>query len=272
VHTVQSSQHGDVLIGAIGVKPSGSWPSNWGTVSGYTTEQMTGQSTDYEAYVCFKCHSGYVTRPNSPSGGFAGQDLAMQFNPNNQSGHNVLGDSVWPKTTTAQGLPYSFGAPALNLSAAWDSTSDGRNNGMTCSDCHTYDAAGARGPHGSGSKFMTDPYGTNQTGDWWSTTLSGWGTSNFLCRECHTSKTTNTTHSRNSHSSYTCERCHVRIPHGWKRPRLLRRASVDAAPYNSTSVTGITEIEYQNYTGDIPSADCEANCGRHAGNVVTPWP
>ncbi len=274
VHSVQSSKHGNVLLGAIGVKPSGSWPTNWGSITSYTTEQMTGESTDYEAYVCFKCHSGYVTLPSSGgSGGFGGTDLVKEFNPNNQSGHNVLGNNVWPKTTTAQGLPYSFGDPDLNLSTSWSSTNNGRGNGMTCSDCHTYDASGARGPHGSGSKFLLDPYGSNQTGDWWNTTLSGWNTSNFLCRKCHTSRTSNTAHSRTgAHGSYTCERCHVRIPHGWKRPRFLRRASTDPAPYNNTSVTGITEIEYKNYTGDIPRDDCEANCGKHAGNVSTPWP
>lgn|GEM_PF-3553909 len=278
VHTVGSARHGEAVRGATGIMPS-AWPGNWTAVSGedWTPERMTGQDGDYESYVCFKCHSSYTTLPTTGgSGGYGGTDTALEFNPNNQSGHNVVGDAFFPKTTTTgqgeyDGLPYTFGTPDLNLNTAmgWsDVPADYDDQKMTCSDCHSYDGTGARGPHGSSSKFLTRPYAAGQTGDWWNVTLGGWNSSNFLCRRCHTSRTTNTAHDEGDHATYTCGRCHVRIPHGWKRPRLLRYDS-DPAPYVAQT-DGLTGFDYKDYTGDLSAADCDGcHHGVPGGNE---WP
>lgn len=283
-----SSVAGNVLRGVVGVRPT-AWPANWTTVPGanWTVEKLDGQTSDYEAYLCLKCHSSYLdptgygtTAPmtistNTGGATYRQTDLALEFNPNNQSGHNILGTtSVFPKTTVAQGLPYSFGAPDLNLNTTLgfsDTAATYNQQKVTCSDCHSYDGTGAIGPHGSGSKFMVDAPTAGQTANWYTTQLGNWGTSNFLCRKCHTSMTTNTTHSNHSSRGLSCERCHVRIPHGWKRPRLLRRATVDQLPYSDPGVTGLTAIEYMNYSGDVSSSDCSDNCGRHS-SAGTAWP
>jgi hypothetical protein len=109
VHAAQAGGHapvaatstaGAVLRGATAVQPTYN-AVNWGAVTGWTWTTIT--ATGYESNVCFKCHSGYTTLPAPPSGSSATSmtDVAREFNPYNQSGHNVQVADIatsWPKS------------------------------------------------------------------------------------------------------------------------------------------------------------------------------
>ena len=270
VHTQKQSAAAPALRGATGVKPS-SWPALWTAPAAgdYATTRMTGQSTDYEAYVCFKCHSGYTTRPNSPSGGFAETDVALEFNPNNASGHNVLGD-VFTKDVTNESYTWSK-APSLNFgTTGWTVDSE-----MTCSDCHSYNATGARGPHGSAVPFILK-FG-NAT-RWYTTLIGSWSNAANMCNQCHTTNSHASWYGEDSDHNRQCGHCHVTIPHGWKRPRLLINVSDytganAGSPYVYTGNGNIYGFQLKSYT-DGPSSnedDCGDSCdtGRHPNDG--PW-
>lgn len=292
VHTFGSSQAGAALYGVVGVKPTFG-ATNWTSPSAYTTIRLASNTTDYEAYVCFKCHSGNTTLPTTGgSGAFGATDLALEFNPNNQAGHNVMGGTtVWPKSTVASGLPYAFAAFPTGTFTGATIAGVSVTSKLTCTDCHTSDTTtDARGPHGSASKFMLRSGGN---ANWYDTTLSTWSTatSNF-CKNCHGTMGSNNVHSRGEHSNYACRYCHVKIPHGWKRPRLLvyqpdtngaTQAGRDAAPYSSLESAGLREIAgslnqsnatpgYRTGASSWSDKDCYAGCdtGTHP-DQPNPW-
>lgn len=261
-HTVGSSAAGGALYGVAGIKfstPGDNWTTPTANTS-FTVEVVNGQSGDDEAIVCYKCHSNAfgVVAPTGQT------NIAMEFNPNNQSGHSVVASATWPKTSFAnvQGATRTWATPNLSLPAGWTSTSK-----MTCSDCHSYNAAGSAGPHGSANQYMLK-YGSGAT-HWYTVTLANWTTAANMCNGCHTTKTSNTAHNDTSHNSYQCQGCHVKIPHGWKRPRLLGYTT-DPVAYRSTGLTG---IQATNYTAAGPAeANCSGGgCGQHTG-ATTPWP
>lgn len=271
VSTTGTAVGGAVLSGAIGVKPVWS-ATNWTAPTGYTSYELAGASGDYESYLCFKCHSSSVnlTGVNAPSsslteGTFQETNIALEFNPYNYSGHNVVATSTanypWPKTSFPNG--YTWATPNLSLATGWSSTS-----GMVCSDCHSYSGTGARGPHGSSVKYMI--IGGDGT-DWWAKTMSsGWSTT--MCARCHTTRTSNTTHNASDHNSYQCQDCHIRIPHGWKRPRMLRYATTDSMPYSDPTNTGLTAVALKSYTANGPGEnDCGSNCGHHGTITGSTW-
>ena len=267
-----TSEAAPVLYGAVGVKPA--WgTANWSAPASFSTLRLDGTLGDYESYLCFKCHSSYVAASadatvlagiTDPSGGFTETNIALEFNPANWSGHNVIGGNTWPKTAFPNG--YTWATPNLSLAAGWS-----QNSNMTCSDCHSYDAAGARGPHGSGSKFMLVAGGTS---DWWNYSISQW--SSTMCARCHTTRTSNSAHNSGNHSSTRCQACHVRIPHGWKRPRMIgyhQQPATDYLPYSDpTGVTGLTGVRLSNYTASGPGQNnCYTNCGGHSSASGSLW-
>lgn len=116
-HTQGSSKIGAALLGAWGMKPIyGATP--WTDPISWEKVQFTStlDADALEAYLCFKCH----------------KSLAKYFNPSNPSYHAVVG---LPKADPTYSGSYLNG---------WTPTSQ-----MTCSDCHSSDNAGVRGPHGS---------------------------------------------------------------------------------------------------------------------------
>jgi hypothetical protein len=266
-HTQGSSAGGPAIYGIGGVVPAFG-ASNFSTPTSFAATSNAGAPTDYEAYLCFKCHTSYTTLPTSGgSGGYGDTDLAREFDPNNQAGHSVLGlTTTWPKTTFGSNT-WSF----PTTSAAFTTSviaNMGPNYKMTCSDCHTYDGSGARGPHGSSSKYLLRAGGTTE---WYTTSLSGWSTS-FLCGKCHVSGGNNV-HTRSNHSSYTCERCHIRVPHGWKRPRFLVRQGTDAAPYVTTQSNSLAAVTLANHTPTgWGQSDCQAGCYGGHRTISSPWP
>lgn len=254
-HTPGSSVAGGALYGAVGLDPV--WPAtNWTTASSYARIRLMGAATDYESYLCFKCHTAYTTLPATSS------NLALEFNPNNQAGHNVMGtDTTWPKTTTGQGLNYNFAFPSDATAFTGGKSATYK---LTCSECHTNsNAAQARGPHGSGVYSLLRS-GSGATA-WYTTTLGTWTSAQNVCSNCH-QQGSNNVHSNGNHTSYTCDRCHVKIPHGWKRPRMLIRYGIDNPGGTSTSyVTGTSGslVGFRQTSGGATTwveGECNAGC------------
>lgn len=271
-HAARSSVAGEALRGATGVKPT--YPATeWGSATGWTVVRIrNGAGNDFEAYVCMKCHSAYTTLPakgtSTPTRDLG--DIGREFNPANESGHNVMG-TVWPKTSglgASNNRTWTLPSTAAMFTGSWTSSSQ-----VTCSDCHTSATGGAVGPHGSSVKYMLDPaYAL----DWETAYLNQSGLSGLICSKCHNSnyRGMNNVHSDGDHSGTTdarCIGCHIKVPHGWKRPRLLGYRS-DPEPYRALYLTGITDRSYtpsgwnKDYCG-------QSGCGEHGSSPTSPvWP
>jgi hypothetical protein len=287
---------GPVLSGAPAVAPAFT-PTNWDAAGSPTSYAATtvGAATP-EAYVCFRCHSSYITAiPNDPSGlpappwstGGAGfTNAALEFSPSNASGHPVLAslndypNSPAPKTLTA--------AQLVGTDRTW---TPGQK--MTCTDCHSSDAASpaAQGPHGSAYRYMLA--GTNRA---WPYTVAGatsgtlfslginaddnLGTPNGqFCRNCHPKQWENSAYwgSNEMHRFFgnghggngggtcpnqcrECVRCHLVVPHGGKVSRLI--ATVNApARYK---IPGFEPI-FDGFTKGVNKDDYECNFSVVAG-------
>lgn len=276
---VKTSEAADVLLGSIGVNPnygSMSDANNWTApaASGYTPTRADGETADYEAYMCFKCHSAYSGQPFSvttTSGAYTSTDLAKEFNPSNFSEHNVLGQSIAMDTSfIVGGTTYSWAKPADSafLKTGWTS-----NSAMTCTDCHTGSTTEAKGPHGSSIVWLLDEGYTN----WTSTTtlsnstVSGISSDTVICAKCHTGlHSVNWVHENHENwpdgGGNRCQMCHPRVPHGWKRPRLV----------GSNQTAGITALKAKTIT-DLSSSwsqsDCQAACdSRHSATPSPAYP
>ncbi len=264
-HTTGTAEAGPAVYGAVGVKPTWGGTKMSAPVT-FTVQPLDGTSGDYESYLCFKCHSSYVnlTGINSPSGGFQETNIAAEFNPSNFSGHNVAG-AVFARALTNPVDASTWQAPttaSLGLSGSWTATST-----MTCSDCHAYSGSGARGPHGSANAFILK-YGS-ASANWYASTMGSWGTSSTnFCAGCHTSDPHGSgwvIPSTTYHTSFPCEACHIRIPHGWKRPRLLGYRATDTLPYVDPSIAGLDGI-----TGNVQTTPYNAvNYGQCTGSCAS---
>ncbi len=235
---------------------------------------------------CLTCH------PDSPHN----KRQAFEFNPANASGHNI-DSNVWPKTSfVVNGQNYSVGFPTSNVfTAGWN-----QDSVMTCESCHTYDKSQATGPHGGQAVVNIDPAYPNPVRDLgrgeantaqlsknsptgMSMSKSGSQPAKIICEKCHDlyngSSWSNIAHKehddRGRNGAY-CNHCHVAVPHGWVRPRLIGYRS-DPAPYR-TSPGGLTRITLRSYTPSTWSGKdlCGAECstGRHPLNepYQRSWP
>lgn len=292
-HTTGSSLAGEVLRGATGVKPT-VWPSNWTAVSSanWTTARLDGGSSDYEAYLCFKCHSSYSGQPftatRSDNTNYTSTDQALEFNPSNFSYHNVLGQSVGMQSSftfvdsggTTRNVTWAVPTNSFFVSgSSWTV-----NSMMTCTECHTNSTASAKGPHGSSVSWLLDPaYPTDWQTAYLSNSTNGMSSTTIICAKCHDLNGSSGAWSNNVHSAGDhqgsfnkggCVNCHIKIPHGWKRPRLLVRVDADGAYSGSTS--GLTRIGTANITLNSGQANwnknnCSTNCGEH-GSITPYWP
>jgi hypothetical protein len=201
-----------------------------------------------EYQVCIKCHSYYglgpaptgVTTINGPSGTSI-TDQAMEFNINNYSAYPVM---VGLNSQTGSYAPAAL--TSSQLSAAWNSPG---TQTMYCSDCHGNDQPTSltvpQGPHGSNYRFLltgTAKYWpTNASGALWSlddikNNRNAWQ-STLFCVNCHPlysgMRFENEVHQKGMHQSAAtkCITCHIVVPHGSKRSRLIGYVS-DVRPYN----------------------------------------
>ncbi|MCL4079471.1 cytochrome c3 family protein [Coriobacteriia bacterium Es71-Z0120] len=292
-HTTGSSLAGEVLRGATGVKPT-AWPSNWTAVpsGNWTTERLNGETSDYEAYLCLKCHSSYSGQPftatRSNNAIYTSTDQALEFNPSNFSYHNVLGQSTGMQSSftfvdsggTTRNVTWAVPTVSFFVSgSSWTV-----NSMMTCTECHTNSTASAKGPHGSSVEWLLDP---NYTTDWktayLSNTTNGMSSTTIICAKCHDLNGPSGTWSNNVHSTgdhqgnFTdggCVKCHIKIPHGWKRPRLLVRVTADGTYAGSSSgltAVGISNITLSGGQAQWSKNNCSTNCGEH-GSISPYWP
>lgn len=225
----------NVLLGTWGVEPT--WPGAWSSVTSYTVKNFINDpplSSEHEYQLCLKCHSYYAYTTLPPTGY---TDQALEFNKNNPSYH-IIG-----QTTTRSANMYNVPNAGFNRTIYnWTSSSS-----LYCADCHsenttTATLATTKGPHGSNNNKLTWGSYTGNTG--------GPGTENDICFKCHAwglyvSGTVSYTYSgfrgswgwsrRNLHSLHVnsrgarCMNCHVKIPHGWKRPHLISQRGDRAA-------------------------------------------
>jgi hypothetical protein len=285
VHQVGSATAGGALYGAIGVQPI--WGTEqWTPAIGYEPHRLQDTARDPEAYLCFKCHTDVTSRPTTGTSGTAYSDLTVAFNPNNMSYHNVLGLTGGAKTSFSDGVSTYTWPWRGAFKPGWT-----KESGVTCTGCHTSEAVGsARGPHGSSTNYMLDSnYSMDFRNATFTTTHPMTTTpANLICNKCHDfansgntahHPSVNTYNSMIAHGSVKCSSCHIAIPHGWKRPRLLAYAT-DPAPYTAGIAGGGTLKKVAKNGGarwDI--GDCETNCGHvvvqgeHDATMTVPyWP
>jgi hypothetical protein len=169
LHAFGSNVIGPPLLGQWGVKPT-SWGAGGTQHTSFEIVGFTNAlpgSDQYEAYLCFKCHSYYAYEnnpPNTPSGMPDGSpavqtDVVTEFNPNNYAHHAAVDVGNHPPHAN---FTQTFVAP-------W-----GPGSTLTCSDCHASETAGdLAGAHGSNNKWMLR---NNERGE---------GTLAVFCYNCH---------------------------------------------------------------------------------------
>ncbi|MCX8006827.1 MAG: NapC/NirT family cytochrome c, partial [Coriobacteriia bacterium] len=104
------------------------------------------------------------------------------------------------------------------------------------------------------------------------------GTPAVICAKCHdlngpTGSWSNSVHQNHQGSSRgRCAYCHIKIPHGWKRPRLL--VDVDSDGIYSGSTSGVTAIAATSTTpANWRREYCQTNCAsQHSTAPASWWP
>lgn len=230
---------------------------------------------------CLSCHS------DSPHNA----RQAAEFGAGNASMHRVTANLPGMRSSfLVNGATYTMSLPAASTFLRTGYTYDTM---VSCASCHTY--SGATGPHGATMRVNIDPAyprtfkvtgaGQSSTAQLSANSSTGMSMSKngsavagVICEKCHDllngSTWSNVAHKehddRGSDGAY-CNQCHVAVPHGWGRPRLIGYTT-DAAPYrtwvgsSSAQDGGLQRISLKSYT---PSSwnkpDCGAGCssGRH---------
>jgi len=276
LHTLKNNAVSNVLAGEWGMAP--------GTATAWTqpiTFTLTNPVTQ-ENQICFKCHSYYgfgtatngITTIIGPSG-INITDQAMEFNAANKSAHpvevalNSQSGSTTPKPLAANQLTTPWNSPGTQT--------------MYCSDCHGNDqftsATVPEGPHGSARKFMLKGNSVTPSAQYWPANSTGvlWTLDdvrnnknnwqiNLFCVNCHPiysgGSFANNVHSRANHQSTTirCITCHVAVPHGAKRSRLIGYAS-EPSPYNYAGVSTYDKLVIIGFRkASSPTGYSKSNC------------
>jgi 5-methylcytosine-specific restriction endonuclease McrA len=229
--------------------------------------------------LCTDCHKTVTkTAPHVQRAGDGGTP-GTQF-PDSWSGHKVYSSSLGSGLSFAniQGATRTWPLPTATwLSNGWTTISM-----VTCSDCHG-SFTGATGPHGSSMQvnYAIDsttgkPYDKTYTSGALSLSNGSMSNKSNLCFKCHPQNlgVNGEPHGQQNHN-VACTSCHVKIPHAWKRPRLIGYTS-DPAPYASTQVNSMRAKSYNpNSNSSWTKTDCGAGCatGTHPAITGTSlWP
>jgi predicted CxxxxCH...CXXCH cytochrome family protein len=295
-HTPGSAALAGVLSGVSGSNPTFG-ATNWAGAASLST----ANPADSEYKICFKCHAaaGTAVTPLNPGSGAgtaaaAFTNLAMEFSPNNLSGHPVVtGLNNYPNSTAPKALT------AAKMKAPWNVNLG--TQVMTCSDCHATSSTASKGPHGSSVKWMLA--GTNKAWPYTATTANGTstgtlfrlatyntgdGTANGLfCLNCHTIRpasggnnwhiNSNTTGGQHGGSAImACVSCHVRVPHGGKISRLLQTTNAPARYQSNGNGATSSFTQFGPTTGTIKgstvsSSNFNSSCGEHSGTGGEAW-
>lgn len=270
-HATPGNGIGEALLGAWGVEPTYG-AGAWLAATSYV-RQVFNDTVNYKEYqLCFKCHSYYAFGTNPPANS---SDQSVEFNPNNRSAHPVRNSandqagSVSPRAMTAG-----------QLSAPWNANPGGQT--MTCSDCHASDVpSDPKGPHGSAAdKLLAGPrrYWPNRaSGTPWTLRdikddANNWS-SNLFCVNCHPLYT-NRNWKNNAHDAHDgrragdkdiqCIACHVVVPHGAKRSRMIGYAS-EEAPYNYGGAGTYDRLVIEGFRkASGPNSYSKSNCNSRA--------
>ncbi|PKQ37716.1 MAG: hypothetical protein CVT59_06665 [Actinobacteria bacterium HGW-Actinobacteria-1] len=271
LHNGTSSKAGSAVYGAWGTQVSFA-TSNFGAPTGFTPVRLAGGANDYEAYLCFKCHSSNTSVPSGQT------NIAQEFNPSNFSYHNVLGQGTGVQSSftfqdsagTTRNITWAVPTASTFLKSPYTT-----NSMVTCTDCHTNSqnaATQASGPHGSTVQWILDPGYTN-----WTTTTNLLSYSTTICGKCHTNLATSNIvhreHDDRGNSGGNCQLCHIKTPHGWKRPRLLGYTT-DGTGYATTSqglkaINPRTRTSVDDWNKD---GDCQTGCSKHSSTITPYWP
>ncbi len=239
-HTAPTNLISNVLLGQWGVEPAFGTTA-WIPAASYTRQVFTNTAGYKEYQLCLKCHSSYAYGTTPPVNS---TDQTTEMNSNNRSAHPVL-RNLNGQTGSVSPKPLA----AAQLSAPWV-TGRGTQT-MYCSDCHGEDTTGEpKGPHGSSIARMkkgANKYWPAKSGgvlytldDFPGGNNSGANTSaGLFCLNCHPmysgTSFMNNVHlehnQKNQGLTVPCVACHVVVPHGSRRSRLIGYAS-DPAPYN----------------------------------------
>ncbi len=260
LHVQGTNQASGVLMGSSFVVANyGGMPDT------FPTFEPKDQTFDiqFEYQLCFKCHSYWAYGsfpPLLPLGGGQETDQSIEFNPNNESSHNVIQ------------TPNLDGRGEFVNGWRWDSQ-------MYCSDCHGSDVErDPEGPHGSQLQFLLKATWDVTTGQ------PTQDTSGHLCFLCHDFSTyaqandnRNTGFSsdggtRNLHGFHSqqdnvvanrpigCMDCHDKIPHGINRRALLVTTSDPARLRGGTVLLLESDIPNWGPSGDWDEGDCNVAC------------
>ncbi len=176
---------------------------------------------------------------------------------------------------------------------------------IKCQDCHSIPAS-MTGPHGASAEVRIDPaYSQTKYANppWNEFQFEATGTDRVICFKCHPMQASrsplvrpggNAVHGRHvqhtarypasmrEHYGEKCVDCHVRIPHAWRRPRMLVRTvettggiAPDRFPYVRNGHDGLVGMRLKSYTAPAdPRADSCATGGCYDGNTSGwhPWP
>lgn len=225
---------------------------------------------------------------------------AAEFAPGNASMHRASADLPGMRSSfLVNGSSYTMSLPSAStfLKSGWT-----LNSIVTCDSCHTY--SGSDGPHGATMKVNIDPAYPNPykvvngsesftaqlsanspTG--MSMSKNGSTRANIICEKCHVLRTGSGTWSNVAHKEHDdrgsdgayCNQCHIAIPHGWGRPRMIGYVS-DAPAYRTwvgssrAEDGGLARISLKNYTPNSWSkSDCGAACSSSRHPVSgSSWP
>ena len=230
-HTPPTNLVSNALLGQWGVEPSWSGTA-FSPATAYARQVFTNTRDFKEYQLCLKCHSSYAFGQTPPMGA---TDQSVEFNPANLSAHPVRD-------------PVTAPLDASVLSAPWAAKPGAQT--MYCSDCHGSDATSdPQGPHGSaGPRLLKGPaafWPLNASGALWTLSDVKNGANNWsgalFCVNCHPllsgNKWLNNAHDAHDKlvlddgKPVRCVNCHVAVPHGAKRSRLIGYDS-ELSPYN----------------------------------------
>ncbi len=255
----------NVLLGQWGVEPAYG-AAAWVPAASYTRQVFANTTGYYEYQLCLKCHSSYAFGTTPPPNS---TDQSLELNINNRGAHPIR---TGLNSQTGSVAPQALAA--AQMSAPW--TTLGTQT-MYCSDCHGEDTAGEpQGPHGSSIARMK-----KGTGKYWPTNASAvlytLGNNDatdahlagLFCRNCHPlrSATANTwynnvhqEHSGAQLGNVACVACHIVVPHGSTRSRLIGYAS-ETAPYNNAGAGAYEKLVLSGFKKAAgPSAYITDNC------------
>ncbi|ACH39873.1 cytochrome c [Citrifermentans bemidjiense Bem] len=274
-HNPHTATAANPTKGAMGANPTNS-TGNWTAPTAWADVSVAGGDDEYK--ICFRCHSGYNTGLSSWSSAWT--DLGKEFSTGNKSYHWIEGDRGAAKADTTYG---NFNKTYIyKMMPRYNGFTDAqlRTVRMRCSDCHGSDNAenNPNGPHGSSyARMLKVPAGSPYTT--WNST-SQVGGANVWCFNCHLPAFTNSGFSgsgsslhtsKHSGSKGTCMDCHIKVPHGWQIPHLLKPYNMPAnypaenAAYNGTGTTSRSGIDLPlNSTNwGLSGKWTENSCGSH---------